>query len=57
MAEGNDWEEVTVLRKKQPKAGQLRSQQAINQAMRQGVPIETTKKCELILFFPVMLNG
>jgi len=43
MAEGN-WDEVTVLRKKQPKSGALRSQQAINAAQRQGLDIETNKK-------------
>jgi len=39
-----DWDTVTYLRKKQPKAQQLRSQQAINAAQRQGLEIETTKK-------------
>lgn len=43
MAEA-DWDEVTYIRKKQPKASQLRSQQAINSAQRQGIEIETTKK-------------
>ncbi|UYV65262.1 EDF1 [Cordylochernes scorpioides] len=43
MAE-SDWDTVTYLRKKPPKAGQLRTQQAINQAQRQGAAIETTKK-------------
>uniref|UniRef100_T1J792 HTH cro/C1-type domain-containing protein n=1 Tax=Strigamia maritima TaxID=126957 RepID=T1J792_STRMM len=40
----SDWDTVTYLRKKQPKASQMRSQQAINAAQRQGVAIETTKK-------------
>lgn len=40
----SDWDTVTYLRKKQPKANQLRSQQAINLAQRQGLEIETTKK-------------
>ncbi|KAH7931696.1 hypothetical protein HPB51_029724 [Rhipicephalus microplus] len=39
-----DWDTVTYLRKKPMKASQLRSQQVINAAQRQGVPIETTKK-------------
>ncbi|KAF8773758.1 endothelial differentiation-related factor 1-like [Argiope bruennichi] len=39
-----DWDTVTYLRKKPPKASQLRSQQAINAAQRQGLAIETTKK-------------
>jgi len=43
MAE-DDWDTVTYLRKKPPKASQLRSQQAINAAQRQGLAIETTKK-------------
>lgn len=40
----DDWETVTVLTKKNPKSGPVRSAQAINAAMRQGVPIETSKK-------------
>jgi len=43
MAEGN-WDEVTILRKRAPKAGALRSQQAVNAAQRQGLDIETNKK-------------
>ncbi|XP_013417324.1 endothelial differentiation-related factor 1 [Lingula anatina] len=43
MAEA-DWDEVTYLRKRAPKAGQLKSQQAINAAQRQGLQIETSKK-------------
>lgn len=39
-----DWDKVTYLRKKQPKAQELKSQSAINQAQRSGVPIETSKK-------------
>lgn len=44
MADETDWDTVTYLRKKPPKASQLRSQQAINAAQRQGLAIETTKK-------------
>lgn len=40
----SDWDDVTYLRKKPPKASQLRSQQAINAAQRQGVSIDTSKK-------------
>lgn len=43
MAEA-DWDEVTYLRKRAPKASQLRSQQAINAAQRSGTAIETSKK-------------
>lgn len=39
-----EWDEVTVLRKKAPRSGQLRTQQAINAAQRQGSDIETSKK-------------
>ncbi|KFM78807.1 endothelial differentiation-related factor 1-like [Stegodyphus dumicola] len=42
--DSSDWDTVTYLRKKPPKASQLRSQQAINAAQRQGLAIETTKK-------------
>jgi len=43
MAESS-WDEVTYLRKKPPKASALRSQQAVNQAQRQGLDVETSKK-------------
>lgn len=43
MAEA-DWSEVTYIGKRQPKASQLRSKQAINAAQRSGADIETTKK-------------
>lgn len=43
MAEA-DWDEVTYLRKRAPKASQMRSQQAINAAQRSGASIETSKK-------------
>jgi len=39
-----DWDKVTVLHKRPTKASELKSKQAINQAMKTGVPIETTKK-------------
>lgn len=43
MAEA-DWDEVTYIRKRQPKSGQLKTQQALSAAQRQGADIETTKK-------------
>lgn len=39
-----EWDSVTVLRKKPPKASAMKSQQAINAAQKQGIPIETNKK-------------
>ena len=45
MAEGvGDWDEVTYLRKKTPKAGESRSQKAVIQAQRKGETVETSKK-------------
>jgi len=41
MASGED---VVIIRKKQPKASQMKSAQAINAAQRQGLEIETSKK-------------
>ena len=40
----SDWETVTVLRKKAPKASDLKSQKAINAAQKSGKEIETSKK-------------
>ncbi|XP_071521514.1 endothelial differentiation-related factor 1 homolog [Panulirus ornatus] len=40
----SDWDTVTVLRKKPQKSSQLKSEQAVNQARRSGVQIETTAK-------------
>ncbi|XP_072154749.1 endothelial differentiation-related factor 1 homolog [Bemisia tabaci] len=40
----SDWETVTILRKKPPKPSQLKSEQAVAQARRQGVPVETQQK-------------
>ena len=39
-----EWDEVTVLRKKAPRSGQLKTPAAINAAQRQGSDIETSKK-------------
>jgi len=45
MASGSDpWDEVTIIRKREPKASQMKSTQAINQAQRQGLAVDTTKK-------------
>ncbi|KAF5280718.1 hypothetical protein FQR65_LT15009 [Abscondita terminalis] len=41
----SDWDTVTVLRKKAPKASTLKSEQAVNAARRQGVQVETQQKC------------
>ncbi|KAK6627183.1 Endothelial differentiation- factor 1 [Polyplax serrata] len=40
----SDWETVTILRKKPPKASAMRTEQAINAARRQGATIETQQK-------------
>ena len=40
----SDWDHVTVLRKKAPKAADLKSQQAVNMAQKKGLAIETNKK-------------
>lgn len=42
----SDWDTVTVLRKKAPKAAQMKTEAAINQARRQGLEVETTQKCK-----------
>jgi len=44
LASDTDWDTPTVLRKRAPKPSELRSQQAINQAQRQGGEIDTSKK-------------
>ncbi|OQV22094.1 putative Endothelial differentiation-related factor 1-like protein [Hypsibius exemplaris] len=40
----SDWDSVTILRKKTPKASELRTTQAVNNAFRTGQDVETTKK-------------
>lgn len=40
----SDWDTVTVLRKKAPKASSLKTETAVNQARRQGIPVETSQK-------------
>ena len=46
----DDWDKVTVLRKKTPKAAQMRSESAVNQAIRSGQAVETQQKCEYSAF-------
>ncbi|CAG2115883.1 unnamed protein product [Medioppia subpectinata] len=40
----SDWDQVTVLRKRAPKASAMKTAAAINAAQKQGIPIETSKK-------------
>ncbi|XP_046666869.1 endothelial differentiation-related factor 1 [Homalodisca vitripennis] len=40
----SDWETVTIIRKKAPKASHLKSEQAVNRARREGAPVETQQK-------------
>lgn len=47
----SDWDTVTVLRKKAPKAGALKTEAAINAARRQGVPVDTQQKCKFFAHF------
>lgn len=41
-----DWDKVTVLKKRAPKASTMKSEQAVNAARRQGVAVDTQLKCE-----------
>ena len=50
-----DWDKVTVLRKKTPKAAQMRSESAVNQAIRTGQAVETQQKCEYYTSFACVL--
>lgn len=43
----SEWDTVTVLRKKAPKASQMKSEAAVNAARRQGIAVETQQKCML----------
>lgn len=43
----SDWDTVTVLRKRAPKASALKSESVVNQARRQGLAIDTQQKCKL----------
>lgn len=40
----SDWDTVTVLRKKAPKASSLKTESAVNLARRQGLAVETSQK-------------
>ncbi|XP_044732701.1 endothelial differentiation-related factor 1 homolog [Chrysoperla carnea] len=40
----SEWDTVTVLRKKAPKASQMKSEAAVNAARRQGIAVETQQK-------------
>uniref|UniRef100_T1GBR9 Multiprotein bridging factor 1 N-terminal domain-containing protein n=1 Tax=Megaselia scalaris TaxID=36166 RepID=T1GBR9_MEGSC len=40
----SDWDTVTVLRKKAPKASTLKTESAVNQARRTGVAVATEQK-------------
>lgn len=40
----SDWDTVTVLRKRAPKASAMKTETAVNQARRQGVAVDTSQK-------------
>lgn len=40
----SDWDTVTVLRKRAPKASAMKTETAVNQARRQGMAVDTTQK-------------
>jgi len=40
----SDWDTVTVLKKRAPKASTMKSEQAVNAARRQGAQVETQQK-------------
>lgn len=44
----SDWDTVTILRKRAPKASTMKTESAVNQARRQGAQVDTSQKC---LFF------
>lgn len=44
----SDWDTVTVLRKKAPKASTMKTESAINAARRQGATIDTQQKCKIL---------
>lgn len=47
----SDWDTVTVLRKRAPKASAMKTETAVNQARRQGMAVDTTQKCNSFLRF------
>lgn len=42
----SDWDSVTILKKRAPKASTMKSEKAVNAARRQGNAVETQQKCE-----------
>jgi len=40
----SDWDTVTVLRKRAPKASVMKTESAVNQARRQGLQVDTSQK-------------
>ncbi|XP_022920291.1 endothelial differentiation-related factor 1 isoform X1 [Onthophagus taurus] len=44
----SDWDTVTVLKKRAPKASAMKSEQAINAARRQGLAVETQQKSKFL---------
>lgn len=42
----DDWDTVTVLRKRAPNKATMKSETAVNQARRQGAAIDTQQKCK-----------
>lgn len=48
----DDWDTVTVLRKRAPNKATMKSETAVNQARRQGAAIDTNTKCE---FHPILI--
>lgn len=53
----SDWDTVTVLKKRAPKASTMKSEQAINAARRQGVAVDTQQKCMLWLHSFTEMNS
>lgn len=52
----SDWDKVTVLKKRAPKAATMKSEQAVNTARRQGLAVDTQLKCELHILERIFLN-
>lgn len=43
----SDWDTVTVLKKRMPKASTMKTEKAVNAARRQGMQVDTQQKCKL----------
>lgn len=41
----SDWDTVTILKKRAPKASTMKSEQAVNDARRKGIAVDTQQKC------------